>query len=102
MYNNSTFFSNFKYKKNGLGYRGFLNVYKTFGLPIFYGKLAKKEGYMVESVCNKFDFYNIRTSNIENLVNIKTLKGIKHIKNHPVNGQRTRVNARTRRFYKRI
>jgi hypothetical protein len=101
LYNNN-FFNNFKIKKNGLNFTSFLNTYKIFGLPVFFGKLSFKDASIIENICKRTDNTNKRFLNIDNIKNIKTLKGIKHNKNHPVNGQRTRVNAKTRKFRKII
>lgn len=43
------------------------------------------------------DLQRIVTGNIKRLKDIKTYRGIRHLANLPVRGQRTRTNARTKR-----
>ena len=43
------------------------------------------------------DLQRLVTNNIKRLKDIKSYKGVRHISGLPVNGQRTRTNARTRK-----
>lgn len=45
---------------------------------------------------------NLIAKNIEKLINLRCYRGIRHAKNLPVRGQRTRTNSRTVRPYKKI
>ena len=102
MYNNRSFFSNTKNKKAGVGLLNMQRIYKNFGAAVLYGKLSKKESYIIERINKQFNKFKERRENIENIKNLKTLKGIRHIKNYPVNGQRTRTNGKTRKLFRRI
>jgi len=55
------------------------------------GRIRKLiEGYVIEG-----DLKRAKSSNIKRIKDIKTYRGIRHSKNLPVRGQRTRTNART-------
>ncbi|MFH1552750.1 MAG: 30S ribosomal protein S13 [Candidatus Omnitrophota bacterium] len=51
-----------------------------------------QEGFQVEG-----DLRRLQTGNIKRLMSIGTYRGIRHKKNLPVRGQRTRTNSRTRK-----
>ena len=55
-----------------------------------------QENYQVEGDLRRFE-----TANIKRLMSIGTYRGIRHKKNLPVRGQRTKTNARTSKGPKR-
>ena len=52
---------------------------------------------IIESMTVEGDLKSEVSQNIKRLKEIGTLRGIRHIKNLPVRGQRTKTNARTKR-----
>lgn len=102
MFKSASFFSYLKIQQGGFNYHNLKNLYKFSGLPINFGKISKKEIKFIEGVGIKPTLYNRRRANIENSIKIGTLKSVKHIKNYPVNGQRNRTNAQTRKRFKII
>lgn len=102
MSKNTSFFSYLKIQQGGFNYHNLKNLYKFSGLPINFGKISKKEIKFTENAAAVVSLYNQRRTNIENIVAVGTLKGAKHIKSYPVNGQRNRTNAQTRKRFKII
>jgi small subunit ribosomal protein S13 len=45
---------------------------------------------------------NLIYQNIDKLITIRSYRGLRHYKNLPVRGQRTRTNSRTNRIYKKL
>lgn len=92
-------------KLDNLGNLGVDNLLKKFKISyntkinqIAVEKLEYLREYIVNS--NKIKTKNFRKLKIERLKNIKHVKGLKHAANLPVNGQRTKTNAKTRKKFK--
>ena len=100
MYKNINFFSTLKIKKTGLNHLNLQHLYKILGLSAKYGKLTSKEFFFFKKM--NIDNFSKRIANINKIKDAGTLKAIKHTKNYPTNGQRTRTNGKTRKIYKRI
>ena len=77
---------------------GILNIDKnlrTFKLdPEQVNKIRK---YVEDEVVVEGELRNIVGLNIKRLVDLRSFRGIRHRKNLPVRGQRTKTNARTRK-----
>ena len=58
-------------------------------------------GYIEENVTVEGDLRRERSQNIKRLMEIGCYRGIRHRRGMPVNGQRTRTNARSRKGPKR-
>lgn len=56
------------------------------------GQIIQESGYKIEG-----DLRREVAANIKRLIAIKCYRGIRHTRNLPVRGQRTRTNARTRK-----
>lgn len=56
---------------------------------------------MVESIKIEGDLKREVASNIKRLKDIKAYRGVRHMRNLPVRGQRTKTNARTKRGAKK-
>ncbi|PIQ66376.1 MAG: 30S ribosomal protein S13 [Candidatus Zambryskibacteria bacterium CG11_big_fil_rev_8_21_14_0_20_42_18] len=52
---------------------------------------------VIESITLEGDLKREVTGNIKRLKDIKTYRGVRHLRNLPVRGQRTKTNARTKR-----
>lgn len=66
--------------------------------------LSQKESGALRDLVEKYriegDLRREISGNIKRLKDIKTYRGVRHIKNLPVRGQRTKTNSRTVRPYK--
>ena len=66
--------------------------------------LSQKESSALRTLVEKYriegDLRREISGNIKRLKDIKTYRGLRHIKNLPVRGQRTKTNSRTVRPYK--
>lgn len=85
----------------GFGYTRSKMFIQKFGLKSNL-KLDKKfmKRFLIEDRESEIKFE--KKKNIEILKKLKTFKGEKHTKNLPVNGQRTKTNAKTRKKFKII
>jgi small subunit ribosomal protein S13 len=60
-------------------------------------EIAKLRGYIDENLQVEGDLRRDRSQNVKRLQEIGALRGIRHRRGLPVNGQRTKTNARTRK-----
>lgn len=60
-------------------------------------QIAKIQDIINASYTIEGELQRVVTANIKRLKDIKAYRGIRHTANLPVNGQRTRTNARTKR-----
>jgi len=60
-------------------------------------EITKLRGYIDENLQVEGDLRRERSQNVKRLQEIGALRGIRHRRGLPVNGQRTKTNARTRK-----
>ncbi len=60
-------------------------------------EITKLRGYIDENLEVEGDLRRERSQNVKRLQEIGALRGIRHRRGLPVNGQRTKTNARTRK-----
>lgn len=86
-----------------------LNTYLDLGInPRIYPILLKKKNHLIsfeEIKANKKilldkKLINFVKENIDFIKTIRTYKGIRHLNNLPLRGQRTRTNAKTRKKFR--
>ena len=60
-------------------------------------EVSKLRGYIDQNLMVEGDLRRDRSQNIKRLMEIGCYRGIRHRRGLPVNGQRTKTNARTRK-----
>lgn len=103
--------------EKNLGYKNLLDIYdlNINKLKIFYNRFGINEAWKLKKISNNFflNFCNYIELNInieeqlikqkfdiiETLKKLKTRKGWYHIYNLPVNNQRTKSNAKTKKLF---
>ena len=91
----------------GIGTTRALEICKKAGVTpsIKIGDLKEEELELIRAEMSNYvvegDLRRETTTNIKRLLDLGTYRGIRHRRHLPVNGQRTRTNARTRKGPKR-